>query len=107
MSLRAFLSRRVVTPEGVRPAAVLVEGEGIREVVAPDQRSGQAEIQDFGDAAILPGLVDSHAHINDPGRAECEGIETATQAAASGGFTRQVAMPAKGVQATTNEHALR
>src|SRR5207249_1475136 len=106
MSLRAFLSRRVVTPEGVRPAAVLVEGEGIREVVAPDQLSGQAEIQDFGDAAILPGLVDSHVHINDPGRAEWEGFETATRAAASGGFTLLVDMPLNCLPATTNVAAL-
>ncbi len=106
MSLRAFLSRRVVTPEGVRPAAVLVEGEGIREVVAPDQVSGQAEIQDFGDAAILPGLVDSHVHINDPGRAEWEGFETATRAAASGGFTLLVDMPLNCLPATTNVVAL-
>ena len=107
MSLRAFLSRRVVTPEGVRPAAVLVEGEGIREVVAPDQLSGQAEIQDFGDAAILPGLVDSHVHINDPGRAEWEGFETATRAAASGGFTLLVDMPLNCLPATTNVAALK
>ena len=106
MSLRAFLSRRVVTPEGVRPAAVLVEGEGIRAVVAPDQVSGQAEIQDFGDAAILPGLVDSHVHINDPGRAEWEGFETATRAAASGGFTLLVDMPLNCLPATTNVAAL-
>ena len=57
MSLRAFLSRRVVTPEGVRPAAVLVEGEGIRGVVAPDQVPGHAEVQDFGDAAKATSLL--------------------------------------------------
>ncbi len=106
MSLRAFLSRRVVTPEGVRPAAVLVEGEGIRGVVAPDQVPGHAEVQDFGDAAILPGLVDSHVHINDPGRSEWEGFETATRAAASGGFTLLVDMPLNCLPATTNVAAL-
>jgi allantoinase len=106
MSLRAFLSRRVVTPEGVRPAAVLVEGEGIRGVVAPDQVPGHADVQDFGDAAILPGLVDSHVHINDPGRSEWEGFETATRAAASGGFTLLVDMPLNCLPATTNVAAL-
>jgi len=106
MSLRAFLSRRVVTPEGVRPAAVLVEGEGIRGVVAPDQVPGHADVQDFGDAAILPGLVDSHVHINDPGRWEWEGFETATRAAASGGFTLLVDMPLNCLPATTNVTAL-
>jgi allantoinase len=106
MSLRAFLSRRVVTPEGVRPAAVLVEGEGIRGVVAPDQVPGHADVQDFGDAAILPGLVDSHVHINDPGRSEWEGFETATRAAASGGFTLLVDMPLNCLPATSNVAAL-
>ena len=106
MSLRAFLSRRVVTPEGVRPAALLVEGEGIRGVVAPDHVPGHADVQDFGDAAILPGLVDSHVHINDPGRSEWEGFETATRAAASGGFTLLVDMPLNCLPATTNVAAL-
>jgi allantoinase len=106
MTLRAFLSRRVVTPEGVRPAAVLVEGEGIRGVVAPDHVPEHADVQDFGDAAILPGLVDSHVHINDPGRSEWEGFETATRAAASGGFTLLVDMPLNCLPATTNVAAL-
>src|SRR5882672_10816554 len=106
MSLRALLSRRVVTPEGVRPAAVLVEGEGIRDVVAPDRVPGHADVQDFGDAAILPGLVDSHVHINDPGRAEWEGFETATRAAAAGGYTLVVDMPLNCLPATTSVAAL-
>jgi allantoinase len=106
MSLRAFLSDRVVTPEEVRPAALLVEGDRIRDVVAPDRVPAQAEVRDFGDAAILPGLVDSHAHINDPGRAEWEGFETATRAAAAGGYTLLVDMPLNCLPATTNVAAL-
>src|SRR5246127_585642 len=101
MTLRAFLSRRVVTPEGVRPAALLVEGELIQEVVVPDRVPAHAETHDFGDAAILPGLVDSHVHINDPGRAEWEGFETATRAAAAGGYTLLVDMPLNCLPATT------
>jgi allantoinase len=107
MSLRAFLSRRVVTPEGVRPAAILVEGERIREVVDPNRVPAEvAETLDFGDAAILPGLVDSHVHINDPGRAEWEGFETATRAAAAGGYTLLVDMPLNCLPATTDVAAL-
>ena len=106
MKLRAFLSRRVVTPDAVRPAALLVEGDRIHSVVTPDQIPPQTEIHDFGDAAILPGLVDSHVHINDPGRAEWEGFETATRAAAAGGYTMLVDMPLNCLPATTNPAAL-
>ncbi|MGC1647390.1 MAG: allantoinase AllB [Candidatus Sulfotelmatobacter sp.] len=101
MELQAFVARRVVTPEGIRPAAVLVDGERIQAVVTPDQVSDQYEIRDFGDAAMLPGLVDSHVHINDPGRAEWEGFETATRAAAAGGYTMLVDMPLNCLPATT------
>lgn len=106
MSLQAFLSRRVVTSEGVRPAALLVEGEQIREVIAPDRVPAQCEIHDFGETAILPGLVDSHVHINDPGRREWEGFETATRAAAAGGYTLLVDMPLNSLPATTTVTAL-
>jgi allantoinase len=101
LELQAFVARRVVTPEGIRPAAVLVDGERIQAVVTPDQVSDQYEIRDFGDAAMLPGLVDSHVHINDPGRAEWEGFETATRAAAAGGYTMLVDMPLNCLPATT------
>ncbi len=106
MSLRAFFSRRVVTPDAVRPAALLVEEDRILDVVAPDQIPAHVEIHDFGAAAILPGLVDSHVHINDPGRADWEGFETATRAAAAGGYTLLVDMPLNCLPATTNVAAL-
>jgi allantoinase len=106
MTLQAFLSRRVVTSEGVRPAAVLVEGEKIRAVVSVEKVPAGAQIQDFGDAAILPGLVDSHVHINDPGRAEWEGFETATRAAAAGGYTMLVDMPLNCIPSTSDVAAL-
>jgi allantoinase len=106
MNLRAFLSRRVVTPDAMRPAALLVEDGRILDVVAPHQIPPHTEIHDFGDAAILPGLVDSHVHINDPGRADWEGFETATCAAAAGGYTLLVDMPLNCLPATTNVAAL-
>ncbi len=106
MSLRAFLSSRVVTPDGVRPAAVLVEGARIRGVVSADQVPAGAQAEDFGDAAILPGLVDSHVHINDPGRADWEGFETATRSAAAGGYTTLVDMPLNCLPGTINVAAL-
>ena len=106
MTLQAFLASQVVTPEGIRPAAILVEGEQIRAVVAPQQVPAGYEIHDFGETAILPGLVDSHLHINDPGRADWEGFETATRAAAAGGYTLLVDMPLNCLPATTTVAAL-
>src|SRR5271156_3550161 len=106
MTLQAFISRRVVTPEGIRPAAVLVEGERITAVVAVGRVPAQAQVRDFGESAILPGLVDSHVHINEPGRTEWEGFETATRAAAAGGYTTLVDMPLNCLPPTTTVNAL-
>jgi len=103
---RAFVSQRVVMPEGIRPAAVLVQGERILDIVPRDHVPVGAQTYDFGDAAILPGLVDSHVHINEPGRTEWEGFATATRAAAAGGYTMLVDMPLNCLPATTNVAAL-
>jgi len=106
VGLRAYVSRRVVTPEGVRPAAVLVDGERIHNVVAPADIPSDAVREDLGNLALLPGLVDSHVHINEPGRTAWEGFRTATRASAAGGYTMVVDMPLNCVPATTTVAAL-
>ena len=106
MSLKAFLSRRVVTPRGIKAAAVLVQDGRILDVVPPEQLPAQISVKDFGAAAILPGLVDSHVHINEPGRTEWEGFRTATRAAAAGGYTLLVDMPLNCLPPTTTVAAL-
>ncbi len=106
MSRKAFLSRRVVAPQGIIAAAVLVADGRIIDVVPPGQLPAQISVQDFGDAAILPGLVDSHVHINEPGRTEWEGFRAATRAAAAGGYTLLVDMPLNCLPSTTTVAAL-
>jgi allantoinase len=106
MSLEAFLSRRVVTPRGIAAAAVLVQDVRILDVVPPNQIPAQIPVTDFGESAILPGLVDSHVHINEPGRTEWEGFRTATRAAAAGGYTLLVDMPLNCLPPTTTVAAL-
>jgi allantoinase len=94
-------SRRVVLPDGVRAASVVVRG-GVVAAIEPPRPGGH----DVGDAAILPGLVDSHVHVNEPGRADWEGFDTATRAAAAGGITTIVDMPLNSIPATTTVAAL-
>ena len=106
MPLRAYKSRRLVTSGQVRPGALLVQGEQILGVAAPGEVPTDALVEDFGDAALLPGLVDSHVHINEPGRTDWEGFETATQAAAAGGYTMLVDMPLNCVPSTITVGAL-
>jgi len=93
-------SRRVVLEEGIRPATVRVE----RGVVV--SIGGGLADEDFGDLVVLPGLVDSHVHVNEPGRAEWEGFATATAAAAAGGTTTIVDMPLNSIPPTTTVAAL-
>ena len=106
MAVQAFTSSRVVLLGKIGAFAVLVEGQRIVEVVPRNQIPRSVPITDFGDLAILPGLVDSHIHINEPGRTEWEGFRMATRAAAAGGYTMLVDMPLNCVPATTSPEAL-
>ncbi|HWE86552.1 MAG TPA: allantoinase AllB [Terracidiphilus sp.] len=103
---QAIRSTRVATPHGIAPASVLIEGERIAAVCGWGDAPQDAELKDFGDLVVLPGLVDSHVHINEPGRTEWEGFETATRAAAAGGVTTLVDMPLNCIPETTTVEAL-
>lgn len=102
---RTLRSTRVLTAAGLAPAAVLVDGERIAAVGGWDEFPAGSERVDFGDAVLLPGLVDTHVHINEPGRTDWEGFETATRAAAAGGVTMVVDMPLNCVPETINAAA--
>src|SRR5262245_23373587 len=107
--LRYITSSRVVFGDGIGPATIEVS-DGKIVSIGPDVRIPQdapaASVTDFGDLVISPGLVDIHVHINEPGRTEWEGFETATRAAAAGGVTTLVDMPLNSVPTTISAEAL-
>lgn len=115
-------SGRVVLPDGMRRAAIRVDN-GVITAIHSDDAPGfapgaaadaslrswgdtAATIIDAGPAVVMPGIVDTHVHINEPGRTEWEGFDTATRAAAAGGVTTVVDMPLNSIPATTTVAAL-
>jgi len=106
MPITAFISRRVVFADGVRPACVVVDTDSGRIVRITDDAPAEATVVDCCNDALLPGLIDPHVHINEPGRTEWEGFETATRAAAAGGFTTLIDMPLNCLPETTTVAAL-
>lgn len=108
MTTRYFKSKKVLLNEDTvsKPAVIKVEFGKIAGILDYDQHTPPEQSTDFGSKLILPGLVDTHAHINEPGRTEWEGFETATNAAASGGITTVIDMPLNSIPATTSLSAL-
>jgi allantoinase len=102
-------SERVMLPDGMRPADVVVD-DGKIVSVTPLGTAGTpgtpGTLIDAGHAVVIPGLVDTHVHINDPGRAEWEGFESATRSAAAGGVTTLIDMPLNSIPATTSVDGL-
>jgi len=101
-------SGRVAAPDGMRAAAVVVRDGRIAAVTDRDAHvDGATRDVDLGDLALLPGLVDTHVHVNEAGRTEWEGFATATRAAAAGGITTLCDMPLNSDPVTTTVEALR
>ena len=105
-----ILAERAVTAGGEGPAAVGISGGRI-VAVEPDSSagaalSGEETIRLDDDVVLLPGLVDTHVHVNEPGRTEWEGFASATRAAAAGGVTTIVDMPLNSIPPTTTVEAL-
>ena len=98
-------SRRVVFTDGVRPAAIHIRDGVIAEVAAFEYAAAGCRLDDAADFVVMPGVVDTHVHVNEPGRTEWEGFETATRAAAAGGVTTIVEMPLNSIPATTSVEA--
>ena len=99
-------SRQTVLPEGTRAAAVAVSGPTIAAIAGYPEPLDAASEVDLGDLALLPGLVDTHVHVNEPGRTDWEGFATATRAAAAGGVTTICDMPLNSLPPTVSVAAL-
>jgi len=102
----AIRGRVVFTPAGPIPAAILVRDEKITAIVEPSAVPAGCPTIDAGDRMVLPGLVETHAHINEPGRTDWEGFASATRAAAAGGITTLIDMPLNSSPVTTTPSAL-
>ena len=99
---------RILTPDGLRPASIHIDQGRVTRVAPIDELPARdADVLDAGDLVVLPGLVDTHVHVNEPGRTDWEGFETATRAAAAGGVTTLLDMPLNSIPATTTVLALR
>ena len=105
MSDLVLVGRRVLLPGGVGPAALHIDFGLIADITSPEQIGPAKRVVDAGDRLVTPGVVDSHVHINEPGRTEWEGFRTATEAAAAGGITTVVDMPLNCIPATTSRAA--
>ena len=106
MTAAVVRGTRIVTPEGIRPATIHIEHGRIARVGGFDDATTVSDVVDAGDLVVLPGLVDTHVHVNEPGRTDWEGFATATRAAAAGGVTTLLDMPLNSIPATTTVAAL-
>lgn len=103
-------SKRIVTPQGVISGAVEVKGEYITSVVNGEDWRGSVkkeQVIDHGEAVVMPGLIDVHAHLDDPGRTEWEGFPSGTKSAAAGGITTLIDMPLNSFPSTVSEETLK
>ena len=104
-------STRVVLPDAVAAASIEIENGEIVDVARDDAgtaeaSAGRPDVIDCGNLIVSPGIVDTHVHVNEPGRTDWEGFDTATRAAAAGGVTTIVDMPLNSIPATTTAAAL-
>ncbi len=97
----ALKSKNILTPTGIKSGMVVIEQTKIIAVLKEIDSSFTGSVVDVGESVIMPGLIDCHVHINEPGRTAWEGFETATKAAAAGGITTLIEMPLNASPVTT------
>jgi allantoinase len=100
-------SRRAIMPDGETSAAIMVENGRIVAIRPYGEELDAVTNVDINDTVLLPGLVDTHVHVNEPGRTAWEGFATATRAAAAGGVTTIIDMPLNSLPPTVDTDALR
>ncbi|XP_007025650.2 PREDICTED: allantoinase [Theobroma cacao] len=101
-------SKHIVTPQGIISGAVEVKGGNIISIVKDKDWNGKSkQVVDYGYAVVMPGLIDVHAHLDDPGRAEWEGFPSGTKAAAAGGITTLIDMPLNSFPSTVSTETLK
>ena len=103
----AIRASRVATPAGLVPATIHIERGRVVRVGGIDDPVSAEGLVDAGDLVVMPGLVDTHVHVNEPGRTDWEGFETATRAAAAAGVTTLLDMPLNSIPATISVAGLR
>src|SRR5882757_3431873 len=100
----AIQSDRVIVPGGIKKAVLLIKEGRIADIVS-ELPNGDFLLIDVGNKVLMPGVVDPHVHINEPGRTDWEGFDTATRAAIAGGITTLVDMPLNSSPVTTTANA--
>lgn len=100
----AIQSNAILTPGGIQQGVVLISGGRVADIVDTIP-AGIAEIITIKDKLLMPGIIDPHVHINEPGRTDWEGFDTATRAALAGGLTTLVEMPLNASPVTTTAAA--
>lgn len=106
--MRAIKSSRVLVDGKLVEATVVIDNGKIQQIVeSPSRVDIDVDVVDYGQHVIIPGLVDAHVHLNEPGRTEWEGFETGTKAAAFGGVTTVVDMPLNAIPPTTTVENLK
>src|SRR5688572_26959200 len=105
MPVFAIHSRRTLTPGGIKDATVIISNGLITEVIGGLPVDFNYELIDIDNKVLMPGIVDPHVHINEPGRTDWEGFDSATKAAIAGGITSLVDMPLNASPVTTTVKA--
>ena len=100
----AIKSDRTITPDGIKKTVVLIKN-GLITAILSRLPEGDYPVTDVGDKILMPGVIDPHVHINEPGRTDWEGFDTATRAAIAGGITTLVDMPLNSSPVTTTVKA--